>query len=171
MKIVYKNKFFKIKKNHKNYYIFEPSYRQVCVIPVVDKNKFLIVKVKRPHIDNYFYEFPAGSFSSINEKPLVAAKRELVEETGVILNNKNLFIKLPSIFSMADRLESPMYVYYVHLNNNQIKKLKIDTEEVSLIKIVTYKKIKKLILDGKFNASVPISLLFMYLIKNKIKIT
>jgi hypothetical protein len=72
---------------------------------------------------------------------------------------------------MADRLESPMYVYYVHLNNNQIKKLKIDTEEVSLIKIVTYKKIKKLILDGKFNASVPISLLFMYLIKNKIKIT
>jgi 8-oxo-dGTP pyrophosphatase MutT (NUDIX family) len=64
----------------------------------------LLVKVKRPHLNKYFYEFLSGSLKSKKEKPLKAAKRELIEEPGVYIRKNTKFIKLPSIYSMADRL-------------------------------------------------------------------
>lgn len=165
MKIVYKNKYFKIKKKN-GYYIYVPFARQVCIVPVIEYSSFLIVKVKRPHLKKYIYEFPAGSLLSNNENPKKAALRELVEETGVCINKQNKLKKLPSIFSMADRLQNPMFTYYINLNKNQLKKNRYDKREINSVKIVNFAELNSMILKGKFNASVPISLLYIYFLKN-----
>ena len=44
--IVHKNPYFNILYK-KNYYIYKPKYKEVIVLPVIDKNKFLLIKAKR----------------------------------------------------------------------------------------------------------------------------
>ncbi len=53
----------------------------VIIIPILDNNKIVFVKQFRPVLKNFVFEFPAGTLKK-DEKPLIAAKRELVEETG-----------------------------------------------------------------------------------------
>ena len=44
--IVHKNPFFEIKLNN-NYYSYNPKNREVIILPIVDKNKILLIKAKR----------------------------------------------------------------------------------------------------------------------------
>src|SRR2546430_1212183 len=53
-----------------------------AVMMAVDKrNRVLLVKQYRLPAEKYLWELPAGKVDS-GEKPLQAAKRELIEETG-----------------------------------------------------------------------------------------
>lgn len=53
-----------------------------CVVPVTDDNEIIAVRQYRYPIGRVTIEIPAGKLD-IGEEPLVAAKRELEEETGV----------------------------------------------------------------------------------------
>ncbi|MBF0329283.1 MAG: NUDIX hydrolase [Nitrospirae bacterium] len=60
------------------------------VVPVTNKGELLLIRQFRPVLNNYVVEFPAG-LNEKDESPLVAAKRELIEETGYTADD---FIKL-----------------------------------------------------------------------------
>ena len=60
-KIVYKNKYFSIGLEN-GYYSLIPKYQDVLILPIVDKNKFLLIKAKRKLLKKSLYEFPAGGF-------------------------------------------------------------------------------------------------------------
>lgn len=51
------------------------------IVPRLDDNRFILVRQFRHAINQVIYEFPAGMIDP-NEDVLVAAKRELAEETG-----------------------------------------------------------------------------------------
>jgi ADP-ribose pyrophosphatase len=51
------------------------------MMAVDDKNRILLVKQYRLPAEKYLWELPAGKVDE-GEKPLQAAKRELIEETG-----------------------------------------------------------------------------------------
>lgn len=53
----------------------------VAVIPVIGKNKIILLKQFRHTIDDYLYEIPAGTLEK-DETPGQCAIRELEEETG-----------------------------------------------------------------------------------------
>lgn len=53
----------------------------VVVIPLLSKDKAVIIRQFRVVIGKYIYELPAGSIDK-GEKPAACAKRELIEETG-----------------------------------------------------------------------------------------
>lgn len=53
------------------------------IVPRIDANKFILVKVYRPGIRDYSLEFPAGIIDP-GETPEQTAKRELKEECGFI---------------------------------------------------------------------------------------
>lgn len=53
----------------------------VVIIPLISKDKVVIIRQFRVVIGKYIYELPAGSIDK-GEKPAVCAKRELIEETG-----------------------------------------------------------------------------------------
>ena len=59
-----------------------------------------------------------------------------------------------------------MFTYYINLNKNQLKKNRYDKKEINSVKIVNFAELNSMILKGKFNASVPISLLYIYFLKN-----
>jgi hypothetical protein len=63
-----------------------------------------------------------------------------------------------------------MFVYYVNLKREQLNKNIYDKQEISKIKLINYFELKNTVLKGQFSASVPIALLYMYLLKKKLTI-
>jgi ADP-ribose pyrophosphatase len=55
--------------------------RVVMIIPFLKKDTILMEMSYRPAIRKYIFELPAGKVDR-NERPIVAARRELIEETG-----------------------------------------------------------------------------------------
>ncbi|MHB9140020.1 MAG: NUDIX hydrolase, partial [Victivallaceae bacterium] len=89
VKVVYENKWFKI-KNRDGFFALEYEVPQVVVLPVIDNNKILFVKVKRPLINDNSLELPAGG-SNVGESLRQTAARELREETGIIIKDLDRF--------------------------------------------------------------------------------
>lgn len=55
----------------------------VCVIPVTDNNEVIVERQFRYPFNEVITEIPAGKLDTADEDRLSAAKRELVEETGI----------------------------------------------------------------------------------------
>lgn len=53
----------------------------VCIVPVLDDGRVIMVKQFRTPVGKVLYEFPAGKVDK-GEEPFTTAKRELTEETG-----------------------------------------------------------------------------------------
>ncbi len=53
----------------------------VLIVPFLDKDTIVLLRQFRPVIGKYLYELPAGTLDP-GERPVVCAKRELIEETG-----------------------------------------------------------------------------------------
>ena len=62
------------------YGVTEMKHPAVFVVPVTEAGEVLLVRMHRYPIDRESIEVPAGG--SDGEEPLVAARRELLEETG-----------------------------------------------------------------------------------------
>jgi hypothetical protein len=168
IKIVYQNRFFKIGLE-KDYYSFIPRYKDVIILPIIDKNKFLLIKANRQLIKKSLYEFPAGGFDNLKEKPLDAAKREFEEETG-IKTKKNQFFKIGKSFQIPNRIKDEIYIFGVNIKIKEVKK-NFTSSEVKSVKIKSIKEILSLIKKGSFCTAVPCATLFYYLVtKNKIKL-
>jgi len=163
-KVVYANKYFKIVLKN-DYYEIVPKNRDVLVVPVVDKKNFLLVKVRREFMQKNIYDFPAGGFDNLRESPLLAAKRELEEETGVILNKKNKFFKIANFYQMPNRIKKMVFIYGVHLSSEQIN-LNFNSNEIYSLEIKSYDQILNLIKKGRLNTAVPIAALFRYALKD-----
>ncbi len=63
------------------YYDIVKHRGAVVIIPLISKDKAIIIRQFRISVNQYIYELPAGSIDK-GEKPLACAKRELIEETG-----------------------------------------------------------------------------------------
>lgn len=55
----------------------------VCIIPVTDENEVIVERQFRYPVGKVICEIPAGKLDGKNEDRLSAAKRELLEETGI----------------------------------------------------------------------------------------
>ena len=55
----------------------------VCVLPVTEHNEFVLEHQYRYPVNEIITELPAGKLDSKDEEHLSAAKRELLEETGI----------------------------------------------------------------------------------------
>ena len=56
----------------------------VCIIPILEDDRIIMERQYRYPHGRVFYEIPAGKLDSPDEDPLLAAKRELREETGAV---------------------------------------------------------------------------------------
>jgi 8-oxo-dGTP pyrophosphatase MutT (NUDIX family) len=90
-RIVYENKWMKVREDdtelpsgQKGIYgvVEKPDF--ALIIPLVDGHFFLVHQYRYP-VENYFWEFPQGSYEdNPNIKPEELAVKELEEETGLV---------------------------------------------------------------------------------------
>ena len=79
----------------------------VGIVPVLPDGRVLLIKQFRITFQKYIYEIPAGTLE-YKEDSLVAAKRELREETGYKTDSFQL---LASIYTSPGILQEELFIY------------------------------------------------------------
>lgn len=123
--------------------------KTVGVLPLVGKNKFILIKQFRFPIKKEIWEIPAGILEK-GEKPEIGAKRELKEETGYEANELK---KIGEIFLTPGYSTEYMYLFLAKGLKKGEQKLD-EGEMIKEVKIFSKKEILKMIknqeiVDGK----------------------
>ena len=63
-----------------------------AVIPVLDDGRIVLVRQLRNSVEKYTWEIPAGGLDGREEPTIVAARRELAEETGFTTDEELEFL-------------------------------------------------------------------------------
>lgn len=128
----------------------------VAILPLIDKDKFLLVKQFRTPIRKTLLEIPAGKIEK-GENIRQCAKRELMEETGYKTDNLK---KIASVY-LAPGYSSE--IIHVFLAKN-LKETKSNPDDDEFIQNVILKKKDTLdkIKNGKINDSKTIIAIMLY---------
>lgn len=149
--------------------VFEPFYsysrRDYVVIVASDmEGKYLCVRQFRQGIKKVTTEFPAGGIERKDgkeygedkeisaENALLAAKRELLEETGYESDDWKHLLTVPSNATMADN-----YAHlYVARNCRKVSEQSLDVTEFLNVKKFTIEEMDEMIDKGEFQQAVHI---------------
>lgn len=119
-------------------------------------NKFIFIKQFRYPYDEIIWEIPAGKIDN-NEEPLLAAIRELEEETGYKANDLTYLGKMYPTCAYTDEI---IYLYYTdHLEKT---KQNLDQNEVVQLYYLSNDEIDNMILNGEFKDAKILSALAIY---------
>lgn len=89
----------------------------VSIIPVIDDNKVIIIEEHQPHWKEKAFSIVGGGIDE-GEDPLAGAKRELVEETGMIFKDFYLV-------SILHPLPNFDYTHYTYVAKNILEQKEI----------------------------------------------
>lgn len=123
-------------------FVYESVIRKPCVsiIPLSKNNDIYMIKQYRYLFDDYILEFPSGHIEE-KETPLIAAKKELKEETGLKAENWKEIGKLEGSASV---IRSSLYLFLA----KDLKEGKSNPEhgeDIELVKIPLKKAVEKVI--------------------------
>jgi len=165
-KLIYKNRYLNITKS-KDYYFYDENEDQVMILPIIDKKKFIFVKQYRKPLNKFTYEFPAGGCLNKTEKPVVAAIRELKEETGINIS-KNKMIKLNTVSANPQRQRKLVHIFLANIDLREFKKKnKVNSPEIKSIEIKSFREVVSMFKNKKIISGVVGFVFLNYLLYNK----
>jgi len=159
---VHKNPWFVV-RNRGGYFTTEYKRPQVIILPIVDNNSIVMVKVKRPVIADITLELPAGSAKE-NETPLQAAARELSEETGILINDLERFKLSPPISGSPNRNPNLLHIFQIVISMSEFKNKKIHDKEIESVELFSFKEVSTLLSQGKIYVAIPIAVITRFLL-------
>ena len=113
------------------------------IVPFVSKNQVIMVRQPRFAIKQMTWEVPAGTLGK-GENPLLCAKRELEEETGL---KAGKIKKILAFYSSPGFLHEKMHLYKA--TNLKAGQMNLDDDEEITVKIFTKTQLLKMIKTGK----------------------
>lgn len=116
----------------------------VCVIPVTEDGEVVVERQFRYPINKVITEIPAGKLNFKAEDRLEAAKRELLEETGVTADNWLDMGELYPACAYSDELLNVYLATGLHFGEQ-----KLDEDEFLDIKKVPLKDLVEEVMSGK----------------------
>ena len=179
MKTLYKTKYLELREGEKSwYYAHRPnSGKIVIIIPVIKDKKILFLKTKRPPLTSegyqgYNIELPAGLSQDENENETLieCAKRELLEETGLVADSiKTLCKSLTSSAGLTDEISA---IFRADISNTNIVSKPVDDGGViQKIEYVEITKLKEWLeneeKEGNTIGAQTLASLFLFLCDNK----
>jgi len=161
VQILHENAWFSV-KDRAGYFTVEDPIKHVVVLPVIDEKYILMVRVKRPVLDDFPLEFPAGGFEH-GESAYEAAARELHEETGIRVDQLERFLPMTPLAVSPNRVPRLAYVFRINLRGDEYISRSEHDHEVESLHQIHISEIPKIMNDGSVYVSVPLALLGMYL--------
>lgn len=129
----------------------KPAFREVirhvgavCVIPVTEDGKVVVERQFRYPIDRVITEIPAGKLDSRQEPRLEAAKRELLEETGITAEN---WQELGLFYPAAAYCDEAITMYLA--TGLRFGERKLDDDEFLNVELVPLKELVDEVMVGK----------------------
>lgn len=135
----------------------------VCIAPINDNNELIFVKQYRYPVSSITLELPAGKLEGEKPDPLQHAKRELLEETGII--GKDYF-SLGSFYTSQAVSTDRLYLFGCRVE--KIIKPTPDEDEILEVCNIHMDKALNMVLSGEImDAKTQIAILKLhYKIKN-----
>lgn len=130
-----------------------------AVIPVLPDGRILMVRQYRPSVDRITVEVPAGGRNTREEDFILAARRELEEETGYISDDISHLVTLNTAVAFSDE------VVEVYVARN-LKKTEqhLDAEEFIEVVPYTVSELKTMISSGEIQDAKTVSSIMAYLV-------
>lgn len=119
----------------------------VAIIPITKDNKIVFVKQYRKALEKTLIEIPAGKLDN-KEQPLVAAIRELEEETGYTTNELSFVTSFYSSPGFADEL---VYIYITDTLEKLETPVKGDEDEFIELMELTLDEAKQYVEEEKIH--------------------
>lgn len=166
-KITYQSRYVTVKQDH----VIRPDGKE-SIFDIVEKDDFVVVIAKKDEqfvlVDQYRYpvkkrslEFTEGSIDK-GEQPLDAAKRELIEETGL---ESNSWKQLGYLYLGNGSHTQGFYVFLADFCFEGTRV--VLGEEADLIrKIVSIEELKTYITEGKIHDAPTVAACCYYLLGN-----
>jgi 8-oxo-dGTP pyrophosphatase MutT (NUDIX family) len=115
------------------------------ILPITPEQEIVFVRQYRHGVQAILLELPAGTFNSQKEDSLIAAKRELLEETGYTATQ---FTHIATLYDNPVKDSNQIYLFIAE-NATFIKEQQLDiTEEIEVI-LVPISQVKTKILQGE----------------------
>lgn len=125
--------------------------RAVGVIVLDEHQNTYLVGQYRYTIDEYSWEIPEGG-GPVGTDPLDGAKRELLEETGLVAQQWRLLLEMHLSNSVSDELA----ILYLATDLTQFQAEPEETEQLQ-IKKLPFEEAYQMVLDGKIKDSMSIA--------------
>jgi len=131
------------------------------IVPILDRGRFVLIKQFRAATGKVIWEFPAGTLEK-GEPPLACAKREIIEETGF---KARRWRKLVSFYPAPGISTELMHVFLA----SQLVPAETALERDEFIerRVVTFARLKAMIMNGTVVDSKTIIGFFFYCQKRK----
>ncbi len=123
----------------------------IGVIPLDKENNTWLVGQYRFPNEEYSWEIPAGG-GALNELPVKAAKRELIEECGIIAKKWEHLLEMRLSNSVSNEIAHIYMARDLSFTSSQPE----DTEQLE-IKKVPFKKALELVMDGTIKDSMSVA--------------
>jgi len=134
-------------KINSEYYVLEyPTW--VNIIAITEDGQFVMVEQYRHGLQDVFMELVAGVVEA-GEEPLVAAKRELLEETGYGDGEWTL----NTVISQNPSSTNNLTYSFIATGVKQIASQNLDETEDIAIKLLSEKEVKDLLISDRIKQS------------------
>jgi 8-oxo-dGTP pyrophosphatase MutT (NUDIX family) len=148
-----------------SYYSIEYDRPQVAVLPVLNGNSIVMVRVRRPLIDDSPLELPAGD-SNAGEMPRMAAMREFVEETGIVIKDPLRFVPDLPISEMPGRIPVLLSVFRIDVSQEEFDSRLCHDNEIVSVEAISFTEAARRIIEGEMYLSSPVAIISRLLLKN-----
>lgn len=169
VRTVHRNPWFAV-RNRGGYYTVEYSARQVAVLPVVERLAVVLVRVKRPILNDVTLELPAGG-SNANETAIQTAVREMREETGITVKAAQRYRPLPPLVISSARYPVMPTVFRVDLSAREYAARGRHDDEIAGVECLPFAEVKRLIASGTIYVSLVVAVLAGFLFRQDFKKT
>ncbi|GAC1467705.1 MAG: NUDIX hydrolase [Ktedonobacteraceae bacterium] len=145
-----------------NYYIID-NRGWVGIVPVTDDGHFLINRQYKHGIGEYVLEFPAGGIDEGEDDPLIAANRELMEESGYSAEPGKIELLTEMIANPTSAVTRIWW--YLARDVRKTGEQKLDPAEEIENFLVTPAELLQLIHSGQFSVQGQVAAAYMTLEK------
>jgi 8-oxo-dGTP pyrophosphatase MutT (NUDIX family) len=165
--LAHENQWFRV-MSRGTYYTMEYARPQVAVLPIIEGSSIIMIRVKRPLIDDCPLELPAGD-SLCGETPRIAAMREFVEETGIHIRDPLRFVPDLPVSEMPGRIPVLLSVFRVDLSKQEFEsRLQHDIDIVS-VEAISFADAAQRLVNGEIYLSSPATIISRFLLKTFIE--
>jgi ADP-ribose pyrophosphatase len=166
VELAHENPWFAV-RNRGGYFTLEYHLPQVIVLPIVERRAVVMVRAKRPVLDDCTLELPAGCAEE-GENPAAGCARELAEETGIRVDPKRL-VPMPPLAASPNRMPVLVYAFRVDLTQDEYDRRGAHDDEIQSVELIALDEAVRMIASGAIYVAIPVAMIGTYLLTRNLE--